>query len=71
MPCGQVTENVLSFNAKSLKLPLLPSVHVAVWTPGGPTGVSGHLCQPCRNEEARAGGVGLLWEQTTEGCWSG
>lgn len=58
MSCAQARESVLSFKAKGLKLSLLPAVHVAVWTPGGPPGVFGHLCQPCRNEEARAGGVG-------------
>lgn len=58
MSSAQAKESLLSFKAKSLKLSLLPSVHVGVWTPGGPTGVFGHFCQPCRNEEGRAGGVG-------------
>lgn len=58
MSCAQARESLLSFKAKSLKLSLLPSVHVGVWTPGGPTGVFGHFYQPCRNEEARAGGMG-------------
>lgn len=58
MSCAQARESLLSFKAKSLKLSLLPSVHVGVWTPGGPTGVFGQFCQPCRSEEAMAGGVG-------------
>lgn len=58
MSCAQARESLLSFKAKSLKLSLLPSVYVGVWTPGRPTGIFGQFCQPCRSKEATAGGVG-------------
>lgn len=72
MSCAQAKESLLSFKGRSLKVSLLPSVHVGVGTPGGPTGVFGHFCQTCRMRKPGLVGwdVGLLWEKTSEGCWS-